>query len=266
MKKLFAAVLAALTLCACGTAAEPAANTAPNTDETLGEFHTITAQPSETAPQTTATEAAPPETDILTEAIITEIIEEPPAPPAIVLIDDSMPLPFGENPSDGDAYDGFYMPGKAKFNGVPTALIKLTDGEKVTAWFESFEVTKNPPDSLLGYPNIYSFIKEFGLTDEQVLEAMPGSDNPQLLSKDEIEMLIGGDLNLVTETFASDYAIVINENIYCPSWIYTHTTDAYAAAGITPEMLSGKMGVYKDLSLTDEARAAFNAKIEGYTE
>jgi hypothetical protein len=261
MKKIIAALIAILTLSACKASPTVTAETTTTAETTITET-TTTAETTTVETTTTAAETV----DVLADTIITigGEIDVLTIAPITVLIDDTMPLPFGENPSDGDAYDGFYMPGEAKFNGVPSSLSRLTDSEKTVAWFESFEVTKNPPDSLLGYPNIYSFIKEFGLTDEQVLEAMPGSDNPQLLSSDEMKTLVSGDLETVTAEFASDYAIVINDHIYSPSWVYTHTTDAYAIAGITPEKLAEKKSVYKDLPFTDEARAAFEAKIDSY--
>lgn len=59
--------------------------------------------------------------------------------------------------------------------------------------------------------------------------------------------------------------IAIGQSVYCPNWIYTHSTDDYAAAGITPDIVAEKASAYSNFNLTENACAALADKLSVFT-
>jgi hypothetical protein len=146
--------------------------------------------------------------------------------------------------------------------------MRLVDSDKLIEWLESYDIFSNPPRGLTEYANIYSFIKHFDLSDEDVTEAMSSylsSDDPQIkITNEELDLILHGSEAEVIAGFASEYSIVVGDKVYSPSWIYTHTPTAYKQAGITPDDLRQKTAAYEAISFTPEARAALNEKINSY--
>jgi hypothetical protein len=251
------AVAAISLFCACQPANETApATNAPSVITTASTFSEET-EPTENQTVTEATTEA---------TTIEETIAETTAVPAEELIDSNIPNPFPEGSDDNVS---FYQPGNRILDNVPVSLMRLVDPDELNNWIESRNIFDNPPSSLTEYTNIYSFIKHFDLSDEDVTEAMSSylsSENPQIrISEDELNLILHGSEAEVIAGFASEYSIIVGDKIYSPHWIYTHTPAAYKQAGITPDNLRQKAAVYEDISFTPEARTALNEKINGYT-
>ncbi|MDR0946356.1 MAG: hypothetical protein LBM87_01225 [Ruminococcus sp.] len=257
-------------LCACQPTNETTPANAPSVITTASTFAEKT-EPTEnqTVPETTTeattteattTETTTTETTTISETATTTV-------PAEELIDSNMPNPFPEGSDDNVSY---YQPGNHILDNVTVSLLRLVDDTEQIEWMESFDFFNNPPSSLTEYLNLYSFIKKFDISDEEVIEAMSAhltSDNPQTkVTEEELDLILHGSEADIVSYFASDYSIVVGDKIYSPHWIYTHTPAAYKEAGITPEALQQKLNLYADMRLTPEALSALEQKIYSYTK
>jgi hypothetical protein len=185
-------------------------------------------------------------------------------------LDNQMPPPFDENTDSGsDANSGFYQPCNRILDNVPTELLRLRDENEVNDWIKSFSSIANAPDSIDEYVNIYSFVTRFDITKKEAETALAyyiDSDDKMIsISSEQLDIIFSGDIKAITQSFASEYSIVIGEFVYCPNWIYTHSVDDYKRLGITAEAVEVRADLYAQFYFTDEARTAFSDKLSDYT-
>ena len=176
-----------------------------------------------------------------------------------------MPEPFSFR---GEANSIFYTPCEWILDGVPVELIRLVDISDFEVWRAKHDIFAKAPSSLRDHVNMYSFIIEFDISDEEVLSALSvylqSDDQSIAITEEEMNIILSKDDTAVAERFASQYSIVVGENIYCPHWVYENPIEAYKKAGITPEMLKEKLPWYWDMNFTEEARSAFEDKLGAY--
>ena len=184
--------------------------------------------------------------------------------------EETMPDPFNIGPdSGGDQYANFLQPCNWTLDSIPGELCDLRYYDEVNRWsYRHWDSKAEIPSSIKDYMNIYAFITDFDITREEAETALKyylDSDDPQIrITREEFDIIFSGDVALITKTFASEYSIVIGENIYSPEWVYFHSAEDYKAAGITPEMLAEKIDLYSEILFTDEARLAFSEKLSAY--
>ena len=184
--------------------------------------------------------------------------------------EETMPDPFNIGPdSGGDQYANFLQPCNWTLDSIPGELCDLRYYDEVNRWsYRHWDSKAEIPSSIKDYMNIYAFITDFDITREEAETALKYylySDDPQIrITREEFDIIFSGDVALITKTFASEYSIVIGENIYSPEWVYFHSAEDYKAAGITPEMLAEKIDLYSEILFTDEARLAFSEKLSAY--
>ena len=161
---------------------------------------------------------------------------------------------------DGEHWD-FYQPCVPELDSIPGFLTKeyATD-EEWEAWTEKYE---NMQDcrKVTDYPTVYTFIKDFNVADEDLIKLYSEYD---ILSEQDMQILLTHDEAKITEHFATDCAIVIGDCIYPPEWIYEHSADDYIDAGITPEILEEKLDEYADLGLSKSAEERLYEKLSEY--
>ena len=145
--------------------------------------------------------------------------------------------PFG---TAGASAPYFAKPCNERLATLPEALMKLTDDGY--AWSGAYGADK--PEwalTLMDYANIYSYIHTHEI-DADTLRAVLADGDSMLHKKpftaEEIELLLGDDEAAAMAAFASPSTIVIGEKGYCAKWMYAHTVEEYAEAGITPEMVA----------------------------
>lgn len=232
---IIAAVLAAVMLTACGE------NSAPNETSAVSETASLVSVTSEETEEvqseTSAEESTPTSNDI------------------------EMPQPF-ETQSDGDINDGFYLPFNSILNNIPIELMGLRSSEDVDGWLSSS--SQSEKTNLNSYQNLYSFITAFGITKEEAETALAPYIENGTITAEQLETLCTDSAEEVTNAFASDYSIVVGDKIYCPSWIYDHSINDYTVAGITAENVKEKAPLYSELGLSEEASAAFSAKLSKF--
>lgn len=253
MKKLFIAMAVLLLLTACEK--EQLIDELRTTEQT--EFSAVQSEETTTAVST----EEPPQTTFVglgeTEGNVSEqshVIE--------------MPEPF-EGGFDGFAAEIYMMPVSSRINEIPPELMALRDGKEVGDWLSDSEAVmdlvtdKNaPPVSLATYANVYSFIRSFDITRDEggaVLEEY------HQYTEEELDAVFSDDTALICVTFANEYAIVAGDMMYTPQWVYWHSAEDYKAEGISSEALAEKASLYAELQFSDEARAAFAAKLSAYT-
>lgn len=190
-----------------------------------------------------------------------------------LLSEEQMPNPFGEDiDCGGDQNASFYQPCNRGLDNIPVELVNLRDPDDTANWFSSFpakSIISVAPDSINEYKNIYSFITHFDITKEEAETALTyylNSDDKQIrITREQLDIIFSKDVEIITQTFASEYSIVVGECIYCPNWIYTHSVEEYNDVGITVEDINAKSDLYSNFGFTDEARTAFSNKLSNYT-
>lgn len=161
---------------------------------------------------------------------------------------------------DNEHWD-FYQPCVPELDSIPGFLTKeyATD-EEWEAWTEKYE-NKRDCRKVTDYPTVYTFIKDFNVSDEDIINLYNDYD---ILSEQDMQILLTHDEAKIAEHFATDCAIVIGDCIYPPEWIYEHSADDYIDAGITPEILEEKLDEYADLGLSKSAEERLYEKLSGY--
>ena len=171
--------------------------------------------------------------------------------------------PFG---TAGASAPYFAKPCNERLATLPEALMKLTDDGYT--WSGAYGADK--PEwalTLMDYANIYSYIHTHEI-DADTLRAVLADGDSMLHKKpftaEEIELLLGDDEAAAMAAFASPSTIVIGEKGYCAKWMYAHTVEEYAEAGITPEMVAAVLPYYYNPLFVQEAADAFSQKLSQY--
>lgn len=195
-----------------------------------------------------------------------------------ITADIAIPEPFGaaKDNTGGDGHDDFWFPCiDHVLYCIPVDLMRLCDEEKVLAWQndwsrQPWRSDSHAVDGIENYQNLYTFIKDMGLTREQVYEGMKkyleSTDPRTKVTEEQLETILSGDVEAITKMFASEYAIVKDDKAYSPHWLYTHYIADYEAAGITPSDISAKYELYKKLGLSDEAWEWFGGRLTRYID
>lgn len=176
---------------------------------------------------------------------------------------DTLPEPF----APGTYHDSYYTPCVERFNKIPEELLNLLTDEQRESWNAS-GYTLSDIKSELEYANIYTFIRTFGLSKEEVLNALqeyiPGQNPDYCFREDEIEAICSQNIAGTLNNFANPETIVIGSRAYTPCWMYQHTAEDYQNAGITPEMIEIRLPYYHNYNFTPEAEAVFFSRLNYY--
>lgn len=192
--------------------------------------------------------------------------------------DTSMPEPFGN--VCGDENNDFYLPYIPKFNNIGNFVYDLVgDDNAFQLWIDDMNKIETPyrlEDDI----NLYSFMVRFDISGKDVSAALREYNemqerwvdeldmpiNPTVyFSDEELEAIESEDKGVIVNCFASDYSIVVGDNVYSPSWVYYHTPDDYAECGITPEVLREYTDKYSAINFNADAQAAFEGKLSEFT-
>jgi len=192
-------------------------------------------------------------------------------------IDTTMPEPFGKQPeeSGGDERMSYHSPSNFVLTAIPYDLILIAGVDNFEQWRKDIENSDNDRDDIENTVNIYSFCKHFNITDEQLksfvhkqIEADKAGSISVVdsWSEKDLDVLLTHNESAIREHFISKYAILSNDKIYTPEWIYTHTIQAYEAEKIPPELIEEKMELYKDIPFSAKALDALEKKLNSYLE
>ncbi len=173
-----------------------------------------------------------------------------------VVVIEQMPPPFKEN--TGGFLSRYYNKYNERFSTISGDLLDLVGEEKATAWINEFELYNRPRDE----GNLYFFITEMEIPKEKIPETVYSLGD--YMSESDIDVIYSGDIQKINETFISPYCILANGEIITPEWLYTHSKEEYATAGITSEQLKEKSEMYTLIQFTDEAKVAFGNKLSSF--
>ena len=203
------------------------------------------------------------------------------------ITDTSMPEPFAvnENPTvygGTDAWhDSFYDMWVRRFKSI-NQHVRYVNGienseradEIVSGYYETGYYDNMTPYKFDNSINLYRFIKDYGLSGERVANALVASNEAlqahvdygsasedMLFTDEEIEAFKTDDAKKIAKLFASEYAVVVGENVFSPQWLYYHTAEDYKAAGIDPYSMHSLLEKYSELGLSEEAWRAFRKKL-----
>lgn len=105
--------------------------------------------------------------------------------------------------------------------------------------------------------NLYSFIHYFDIPEGAAREILSRDG----YSGEEIDLILSDDAEAVAERFAAENAIVKGKNLYSPSWLYSHSVEEYAEAGISGEDVGKVLEHIDDFGLSDREREEFEKKL-----
>lgn len=183
---------------------------------------------------------------------------------------EQMPEPFevGNN-IGGDDNTNFYQPCISQLDSIPGSLLDIRPSNEVDDWLNKHFSREYAVSSIADYLNVYSFITDFNVTKEEAAVALESYINSEYesvrITQEQFDIIFSGDIELITKTFASEYSIVIGENIYSPEWVYTHSKSDYAAVGLSMDEIIQKAPMYASLNLSGAARNALSDKLSSYT-
>ena len=197
------------------------------------------------------------------------------------ITDTSMPDP-GISSMYGTYLD-FTSPWKIKVSHILLGM-STSQGERGSEWYrENAWKTSNEsiltPYGLYDSMDLVSFCRDLDIPWENIEECVRGWDGSvsypagtpkeeyediERFTEEELTALGNGDNEAIARLLASDYSIVVGENVFSPRWLYYHTTEDYKAAGIPADELYHKMFTYSELDITDEAWGAFKVKLSVY--
>ena len=212
-----------------------------------------------------------------------------------------MPEPF--EGMGGDGNHGFYMPCINKIDGFGGFFEQVFDeylgGEYIGKWGDIINSTYllDPKlydiTSLMDFINLFEVIISNDIPNDVVISAIDKHNEftmnnynesyikfyqfdderherakevlaRQIFSQEDIDALLTRDEAIVTAHFATNAAIITDNNIFTPFWLYCHTAEDYEEAGITPEMIEEKLEMYAAFEFSNEAEAAFEEKLSSF--
>ena len=196
-----------------------------------------------------------------------------------VITDLTMPEPFAPAETNWGARD-FFAQWERKFgdhNSVAEIYLTELLGYETDHGGEQGELypADTTPYTLDDSANDYNHARIMGLEGDALAELIRKRNETYsknlgitdyIYSEDEITLLISGSRSEIIDRFRSEFSIVVGEYVFSPRWLYYHTAEDYQAAGITRQMIGKMLKKYEGLGLTDEAWAAFSAKLTGFIE
>lgn len=138
---------------------------------------------------------------------------------------------------------------------------------------------KDRPYNINEMPNLPNVVKKYSLDHDKVAEILKDlqkyytelsseSENAKyadmIYTDEEIEAIASGDVEKCFNLFTYNTAILKNDLIYTPAYIYNNTMDKLEEAGITAEEIAARTEIYGSFSLTDEQMTALQNKMLKY--
>ncbi|MBP3856386.1 MAG: hypothetical protein IK990_12335 [Ruminiclostridium sp.] len=242
------------------------------------------------------TEPKPAESSV-TEPIVTIYTPDLAVDPLSIITDTSMPEPFAPNENSelygGDGWhDEFNDLWQKRFTSINTDLIGtictefpeyINRAEELATQYQDAQGADIQAGNVTRYgiddtPNIYRYMKDLGLTGEEMESVLIYYDNEihrQINEGADLDdrlfdfdsMYFGRENKAdIAVAFKSEYSIVSGEYVLSPRWMYYHTIEDYEKVNVFATQIRIMLPKYKELGFTDEAWEAFSTKLEDYIE
>ena len=204
--------------------------------------------------------------------------------------EEAMPALDIKKNGGGDELSAFY--GAQEISRLGLFSIKFENLVKESCTEEEFqeymswsEENDNPVDNkdrpynINEMPNLPNVVKKYSLDHDKVAEILKDlqkyytelsseSENAEyadmIYTDEEIEAIASGNVEKCFNLFTYNTAILKNDLIYTPAYIYNNTMDKLEEAGITAEEIAARTEIYSSFSLTDEQMTALQNKMLKY--
>lgn len=193
------------------------------------------------------------------------------------ITDTSMPDP-GISSMYGTYLD-FSSPWKQRVSHVLLPLYS-EQKERGSKWVKSKESVPTPYN-LYNSMSLVSFCRDLDIPWESIednVRAWNGSvrypagtpheeyEDIERFTEEELAALKTGGDETIVKLLASDYSIVVGENVFSPMWLYYHTVDDYKTAGIAPNTMCSLLEKYSKIDLTEETSNTIHSPLERYSK
>ncbi|MDR2532531.1 MAG: hypothetical protein LBC82_06780 [Oscillospiraceae bacterium] len=159
----------------------------------------------------------------------------------------------------------------AKLDFIDLSFVEpFVELSKFYDWFNHLQastLTNEPQTNLMGYPNMYSFVKTFDVPVDELRGIMEQfaelalTENIDHYTLEEIDIILSLNESMIMEYFVSDFSIYVDGMIFSPQWIYWNSIKDYEVVGITPEMVEERLELFSEFYFTPEAAEAFGKKL-----
>lgn len=174
---------------------------------------------------------------------------------------------------------GLFSP---KFENLVKESCTEKEFQEYMTWSEANDNpvdNKDRPYNINEMPNLPNVVKKYSLNHDKVAEILKDlqkyytelsseSENAEyadmIYTDEEIEAIASGDVEKCFNLFTYNTAILKNDLIYTPAYIYNNTMDKLEEAGITAEEIAARTEIYSSFSLTDEQMTALQNKMLKY--
>ena len=150
----------------------------------------------------------------------------------------------------GDTNSWFYEKYDTKVNTIDGVWFDIIDSDIVSDWCNKYDQERKAGTLDTTYPMLIKFIMDCNIPEETCREVMGniktneekfGVEQIIHLTADEIHTVYSGSTKQINETFASEYCIVVNGNIFTPEWLLNHPISEYQSEGITYSQFKDKL-------------------------
>ena len=181
----------------------------------------------------------------------------------------------------GDYERWFYDKYDLKSSTVEGAWFEMLGADTVSEWCDRYDAAQKAGTADDDSPMLVQFIRDRQVPEETcraVMDSIRENEEqfegmtPTLwLTEEEIGVIYSGDTKRINETFASEYCIVANGEIFTPEWLLNHPVREYRRYGITYDQLKEKIDEkYAPLLANDKENAVlcekylcfYNTKLE----
>ena len=189
---------------------------------------------------------------------------------------------------EGDsAFYGFHY---EKVGTIPIEIELLLENDYAKEIWEEYckwsDDNDNPyynkydPYNIYDKPNLPNIVRKYSIDHDKVVEILNkrrenfeksqekyGASNKGanlIYTDEEIEAIASGNVEKCFNLFTYNTAILKNDLIYTPAYIYNNTMDKLEEAGITAEEIAARTEIYGSFSLTDEQMTALQNKMLKY--
>lgn len=174
---------------------------------------------------------------------------------------------------------GLFSP---KFENLVKESCTEKEFQEYMTWSEANDNpvdNKDRPYNINDMPNLPNVVKKYSLDHDKVYEILKDlqkyytalsseSENSEyadmIYTDEEIEAIASGNVEKCFNLFTYNTAILKNDLIYTPAYIYNNTMDKLEEAGITAEEIAARTEIYSSFSLTDEQMTALQNKMLKY--
>ncbi|MCM1299009.1 MAG: hypothetical protein NC203_12030 [Firmicutes bacterium] len=173
-----------------------------------------------------------------------------------------MPEPFDfSNPSSGDRFRNYTEEYELRFENLTFEILNLVPKDDYTAWINEYTEKERTSEERIPPLTILDFVTEFDISKDQLLSVIAEDNDPSwTITREDVDVIYSGNMELVSKTFINEYAVLHNNKIYTPKWLYEHTAAEYIEAGLSDDEVSYAMEKMKDLPFIADAKKAIENK------